>query len=438
MIWIYRILYLPLLILFSPYYVYRMFRRGGYKRGFMQRFGLIEPMSPPLPGKKRIWLQAVSVGEILAVAPIIESLAKGGKTEVVLTTTTSTGMKVARERYGEITYSIGIFPLDFWLFSHTAWNRINPDMAILMESELWPEHIRQANRRKIEIILINARLSDNSYNRYKKLRFLFRGLTNNLSQILASSAQDMHRFRELGVASKKIEVAGNLKFDVSVEPLLDRAWIDALKEELGFMATNEEEKKPVILLGSSTWPGEEEWLLNIINEAQSLGLNCRLLLTPRHAERRGEIKKLLATLEFPFHFRSEGKKAPGLVMIYVGDTTGELKMLTQAADLVFIGKSLPPNAGGQTPIEAAALGKPLVFGPAMSNFSDVCRSLLKSGAARQVSNGTELQETILHLLKDSHERASMAQAAQKWHAENQGAAQVIQREIENRLRSRLV
>ena len=438
MIWIYRILYLPLLLLFSPYYVYRMFRRGGYRKGFLQRFGLIGPMGSTTPGRKRIWLQAVSVGEILAVAPILESLAKGGKTEVVLTTTTSTGLKVARERYGEITSAIGIFPLDFWLFSHTAWNRIKPDLAILMESELWPEHIHQANRRNIEIILINARLSDNSYNRYKKLKFLCRRLTKNISQMLASSALDMHRFRELGVEPKKINVTGNLKFDVSVEPLLDQARIDSLKEELGFMVKSEEEKKPVILLGSSTWPGEEEWLLNIVDEALPLGLNCRLLLIPRHAERRGQIKKFLAARQFPFHFRSEGKKAPGPVMIYVGDTTGELKMLTQAADLVFIGKSLPPNAGGQTPIEAAALGKPLVFGPAMSNFRDVCRSLLKSGAARQVNNGAELQESILQLLKDSHERDGMARAAQKWHAENQGAAQEVEREIENRLQSEQV
>ncbi len=435
MIWIYRILYLPLLLLLSPYYIYRMIRRGGYRKGFMERFGLIGPMGSCAPGRKRIWLQAVSVGEVLAVAPILESLANGGKTEVVLTTTTSTGLKVARERYGEITYAIGVFPLDFWLFSHIAWNRIQPDLAILMESELWPEHLRQANRRNIEIILINARLSDNSYNRYNKLKFLHRNLTDNLSQILASSALDMHRFLELGVEPKKIKVAGNFKFDVSVEPLLDKARIDSFKEELGFMAKNEGEKKPVILLGSSTWPGEEEWLLNIIKEALSMGLNCRLLLIPRHAERRGEIKRLLAAWEFSHHFRSEGKKAPDPVMIYVGDTTGELKMLTQAADLVFIGKSLPPNAGGQTPIEAAALGKPIVFGPAMNNFRDVCRSLLEKGAARQISNGTELQESILQLIKDSHVRDGMARAAQKWHTENQGAAQQVEREIENRLRS---
>ncbi len=433
MIWIYRILFLPLLLLCSPYYIYRMFRRGGYRKGFFQRFGLIGPMASRKPGIKRVWLQAVSVGEILAVAPILESLAKAGNIEVVLTTTTSTGLKVARERYGEITLAIGIFPLDFWLFSHIAWNRIQPDLAILMESELWPEHIRQANRRNVEVILINARLSDRSYGRYKKLTFLSRRLTKSLSRVLASSSQDKNRFLKLGVAPEKITAVGNLKFDVSVGPRLDREQIEELKGEMGFIAIHEQERKPVILLGSSTWPGEEELLVNIVHESRQGGIDCRLLLIPRHAERRGEIQRLLSTRESAFHFRSKGKKAPGPVMIYVGDTTGELKMLTQVADLVFIGKSIPPNEGGQTPIEAAALGKPLIFGPAMNNFRPLCRSLLKSGAARQVENGSELKAMVRQFLEDATERNRMARAAQEWHTGNRGAAKTIQREIEKHL-----
>ncbi len=434
MIWVYRILYLPLLLVSTPYYLYRMFRRGGYSKGFLHRFGLIGPIPPVRPGLKRIWLQAVSVGEVLAVGPILETLAQERKTEVVLTTTTSTGLKVARERYGDTTTAIGIFPLDFWIFSHAAWNRIKPDLAILMESELWPEHIRQAKRRAVAVMLINGRLSDRSYRRYKKMTLLSRWLTRSLDQVLASSSQDGNRFEELGVPKERIKVTGNLKFDVSVEPRLNLEQIAELKVELGFEPSGEPPTKPVILLGSSTWPGEEVLLVQTLLKALKTGIACRLLIVPRHAERRDQIEKILKRHQIAYYFRSKGKRAPGPVMIYVGDTTGELKILTQAADLVFIGKSLPPNSGGQTPIEAAALGKPLVFGPDMSNFRPICRSLLKKGAAYQVNDGTELETSILRLLNISQERDRMAKAAQKWHGKNQGAAKEVQQEIENRLK----
>ncbi len=436
MIWVYRILFLPLLLLSAPYYLYRMFRRGGYQTGFFHRFGLIGRISKAEPGTKRIWLQAVSVGEVLAVGPVLKSIAinRGEKVEVVLTTTTSTGLAIALERYRDVTAAISVFPLDFWLFSRLAWNCIQPDLAILMESELWPEHIHQAKRRKTPVILINGRLSDRSYRRYGKFASISRWLTRSLDSILVASDQDRRRFTKLGAPPENIQVTGNLKFDVSVEPKLSPAQIAELKEELGFLPTKDGETEPVILLGSSTWPGEEVSLIKIFEEAIESGINCRLLLVPRHAERRNEIERILKAGQHSYHLRSMAKQSSSPVMIYVADTTGELKMLTQAADLIFIGKSLPPNIGGQTPIEAAALGKPLIFGPAMNNFRPVCQSLLKRGAALRIEDEVELKETILQLLKDPDGRSHMALAAQEWHASNQGAAREIQREIEYRLK----
>ena len=176
MIWFYRLIYLPGLLIALPYYIIRMWRRGGYAKSFQHRFGQFHRLEPVAAGKKRIWLQAVSVGEVLAVGPLIDALQKDTNIEIVLTTTTSTGYSEARKRYTGTVKSIGIFPLDFWLFSLTTWNRIQPSAVILTESELWPEHLHQARKRKIPAHLINARISDSSFRRYQLVPTLTRRL----------------------------------------------------------------------------------------------------------------------------------------------------------------------------------------------------------------------------------------------------------------------
>jgi 3-deoxy-D-manno-octulosonic-acid transferase len=195
-----------------------------------------------------------------------------------------------------------------------------------------------------------------------------------------------------------------------------------LLEELGFGSSSQPET-PLVLLGSSTWPGEEAMLLAAQQAALATGWEVRLLLVPRHAERRGEIIALLEKQPWPWHARSTGPRAPSPVKIYLGDTTGELARLTQAADVAFIGKSLPPHDGGQTPIEAAALGLPLVYGPRMSNFKDVCRSLEDAGAAERVADEASASSALLALLQDPARRAKMGAASRAWHIANQGATE---------------
>ena len=158
MIWLYRLLFLPTLLVAAPYYLRRMRKRGGYGPNFSHRFGGTPPLPPKRPGVRRIWLQAVSVGEMLAIGPLLEALRQDGTVEIYLTTTTSTGHQLARERYGPLVVALGYFPLDWWPFSWRAWRRIQPDLAILMEGERWPEHIRQAARRRVPVLSINARL----------------------------------------------------------------------------------------------------------------------------------------------------------------------------------------------------------------------------------------------------------------------------------------
>ncbi|MEM7789957.1 MAG: glycosyltransferase N-terminal domain-containing protein [Verrucomicrobiota bacterium] len=415
MIWIYRLLFLPSLLIALPYYGLRMWRRGGYGKDFEHRLGLFPQLEPPKKGKKRIWLQAVSVGEVLAVGPLIEALQAKGEIEIVLTTTTSTGYTEARKRYSGKVYQIGVFPLDFWPCSRLAWGRIQPDAIILTESELWPEHLHRARKKKLPTFLVNARMSDKSYARYKKVRPLSTWLFSQLDHIYTASELDQSRLIELGGNDTRVTCSGSIKFDVTIQHRLNDGERARLKEALGFAPNS------FVLLGSSTWPGEESALLAAQKAIMARAIDCRLLLVPRHAERGPEIAKLLKGQDLPWHQRSSGYD-PENNRIHLADTTGELTQLSQVADLAFIGKSLPPNEGGQTPIEAAALGLPILMGPNMSNFKYIVRSLLQDKVAQTVENELGLTQAALRLAENKDERTHMSKAAQIWHRRNQGSS----------------
>ena len=414
MIWLYRFLFLPTLLLASPYYLRRMRKRGGYGPNFSHRFGGTPPLPPKRPGVRRIWLQAVSVGEMLAVGPLLEALKKDESVEVYLTTTTSTAHQLARERYTPLVIAFGYFPLDWWLFSLRAWRRIKPDLAILMEGERWPEHIRQAARRGVPVLSINARLSDRSFRRMWKARSLVPSLLGGITCSLPISPQDEERLRALGFPPERLRTLGNMKLDLTIPPLSETQRGE-LRRALGL-------GEDLVLLGSSTWDSEELVLVQALKAARSRGLKVTLLLVPRHAERRDVVAAALAKTGLRFHLRSHGA-APHEVDVAVGDTTGELRELTQLADVVFCGKSLPPHEGGQSPIEATSLGKPLLFGPYMSNFREIVRALRECAGAREVLNENELIAACVELLGDEAQRARMGAAVLAWHAHNRGAVE---------------
>jgi len=461
MIWLYRILFFPALLFMLPYYLLRMWRRGGYGPGFSQRFGGGIALGARRAGVKRVWLQAVSVGEMQAIAPLLNALKQRGDVEVYLTTTTSTGHKIALERYGEksgLTAGVGYFPLDWWMFSARAWRRVRPDLVILMESEIWPEHIAQARGRGVPVLVINARLSDRSFSRMKTWsRVAMPLMRKGITRVLACSGEDATRFRELGFAPEQVTMTGNIKWDVTI-PALSESEKTTLMEELGFVAqgrakppaepesdacattcgsaggfalpsqvTQSAIRNPqsaMILLGSSTWPGEEEACIDALRAVRAAGVDARLLLVPRHMERRGEVEAMLEKEAKPagltWHFRSRGA-APAPVDIAVGDTTGELRKFTQLADLVFVGKSLAPHTEGQTPVEAAALGRAIIFGNGMSNFREISQRLVKAGAAFVVQNREELSAVAARVLRDEAEREKMMAAAAACYRGNQGA-----------------
>lgn len=426
-IFLYRFLFIPLLLLALPYYGLRMLRRGGYGKGFSQRFGFFPHLPATAPGKQRIWLQAVSVGEVLAIGPLINALQKNHDMEIVLTTTTSTGFAEARKRYPEIALAIGIFPLDFWFFSALAWGRIRPDAVILTESELWPEHLHRARKKGVPAFLVNARVSDKSFARYGKCRPLAQWLLSQLVHIYAASQQDQQRLLELGATPERTVATGSIKLDVDLGPKPESAERAALREALGF--TPDTEDNCFVLVGASTWPGEEAALLTTQRALIEAGVDCRLLLVPRHAERAHEIVRLLEGQDLPWHQRSTGETPANGLRIHLADTTGELATLLHAADLAFVGKSLLPNQGGQTPIEAAGTGIPVLMGPEMKNFKAVVAALLRNGAACTVKDAADLSGQSLKLANDPEALSAMGAAGRAWHERNRGSSQRIAESI---------
>ncbi len=415
MLWLYRLLYLPALVFGAPYYLWRMRRRGGYRGSFGQRMGRVVDLPPKTPGRPRIWLQAVSVGEMLAIGPMIEAWHRERSVEIYLTTTTSTGYRLAAERYAGIVAGLGYFPLDWWPFSRRAWRQVQPDLVILTEGERWPEHIHQARSRGVPVVCVNARLSDRSYHRMQRVRWAVAPLLAGVTRVLACSAHDAERFRELGIAADRIEATGNIKLDLAI-PRLDDAGKARLRRELGLPPTG------LVLMGASTWAGEETALVDAFRAAREQGVECALLLVPRHAERRGEGEGLLQASGLSFHLRSRGAAA-GTVEVAVGDTTGELRQFLQLADVVFIGKSLPPHTEGQTPVEAAALGRAMVLGTGMGNFRAIARELIEQGAVVQVADAAALTAAVVALLRDPARRTALGEAAQAWHRANVGAVE---------------
>lgn len=413
MLWLYRLLYLPALVLGAPYYLWRMRRRGGYRGSFGQRIGRVTNLPPKTPGRPRVWLQAVSVGEMLAIGPLLEAWRREGRVEIYLTTTTSTGFRLAQERYTGLVAGIGYFPLDWWPFSRRVWRQVQPDLVILTEGERWPEHIHQARRRGVPVVCVNARLSDRSFHRMQRVRWAVAPLLAGVTRVLACSAHDADRFRELGIPADRIAATGNIKLDVTI-PLLDDAGRARLRRELGLPPTG------LVLMGASTWAGEEDALLAAFRAARAAGVDCSLLLVPRHAERRDDVEAAVQATGLTYHLRSRGA-APGPVDVAVGDTTGELRLFLQLADLVFVGKSLPPHTEGQTPVESAALGRALVFGPGMANFRAIARELQEQGGVVTVADAAALVPTVVALLRDPDRRTALGVAAQAWHRANVGA-----------------
>lgn len=416
---LYNILFIIFFVLSAPYYFWRMRRRGNWLPGFGQRFAKYNAsLKQALTNRHVIWLHAVSVGEVDVCTLIIRALEpRVPNLKIVVSTTTTTGMAELRRRLPSQVSKI-YYPVDRRKFVNRAMATINPKAIVLVEAEIWPNFLWRAQRLGIPVFLANARLSDRSFPRYKKFSFLFRPLFGSFLGVGCQNETDAERLRAVGCRSKAVHVVGNLKFETAKPGERRPLDVPALLRQIGVPPD-----APVLVAGS-THDGEEMILAEMAGRLRAKFPNLFLILVPRHFERCRELGQKLRARGVKFMLRSEissdTRLDPGALDCLLVDTTGELKSFYEPATVAFVGKSLTA-VGGQNPIEPAALGKPVVFGPNMQNFEDVTRIFLAQNAVVQVRDAEALETAVAGLLADGGRRAELGRNALKVVAENLGA-----------------
>jgi len=412
---IYNLLFPLALLVFLPGYVVKMLRRGNYRDKFGQRLGFYDRTTrAALAGEERTWLHAVSVGEVMIALKLAAKMkTREPNLRIALTVTTTTGFALACRQvpeWIEVLYT----PLDFWPVMRRAFDVIRPRRIVLVEAEVWPNLTALAQRRKVPIALVNARLSPRSEKRFRQFRWFVRPYFQKLDLICVPEQEDVGRWQSLGVTPDRIERVGSIKFDPEDAkpcPEIPRAILGTL----GVDPT-----RPILLAGS-THPGEEEILARVFLELRRQFPGLFLLVAPRHVERTREIANQLRNLGLSSVRRSEpatGRATDCLLL----DTTGELRNWYCVGTIVFIGKSLTAS-GGQNPVEAIVADCPVVFGPHMENFAALARDLVVAGGAIQVGDATALTSTFSRLLSDESKRQSLVHQARNVLQQHQGATE---------------
>jgi 3-deoxy-D-manno-octulosonic-acid transferase len=369
------------LFIYAPIYSLRV--KLGRKESLYlrERLGLRLPATNP--GKTAIWIHAVSVGEVLSLRRLVSEIKeKHPSWRVYFSTLTDTGYRIARQQLLEAD-AVFLVPLDFGWVVRRFFKALRPRLFILAESEFWPHLLRQAGRTCRAVLLINGRISQRSYHKYRRLRFLSRRLLSHLNRFLVQTDNDRRRLETIGIPSAKVEVAGNLKADIRL-PAVSPEDIRDFKQKIGVSPGKR------LIVAGSTHKGEEEAILGAFSGALRSHQELGLVIAPRHPERSSEVEKIGAGLSLSTLRRT--RAAPGRTWdVLILDTIGELGAFYALADLAFIGGSLVPH-GGQNLLEPAYYGKPLVFGPHMDNFAVLAEEFFRAGAARIVRGQADLEQ----------------------------------------------
>ena len=416
-----RYLYNLLLYILLPFIPLRLYLRGrknpAYLENWRERFALYK--TPPL--KNTIWLHAVSLGEAIAAIVLIKELKKKyPEKNIVVTTMTPTGREKIKSTFGD-EISLFYAPYDFPYAIKRFLKHINPDLLIIMETELWPNIIHYSAKQHIPILLANARLSPHSFNGYKRIKFFMGKMLSSITTVLAQSKEDGERFLNLGLSKEKLIISGNIKFDIAIpENISEEA--KNLSKKLNF-ASN----RP-IWIAASTHKGEEEKILVSAKKILAILPNTLLILVPRHPERFDEVANLCKEQKFKAIRFSQNQICTEDTQILIGDTIGKLLVFYKMAEVAFVGGSLVPT-GGHNLLEPAALNIPILTGPNLSNFKEISTLLFSSNAALLVNNETELAATVLELFRNKEKCQALTHAANKVITQNKGALHKILNEI---------
>ena len=405
-----RLLYNVLIYFAAPIalllQLWRGLRDPSYREGLGERFGF----GRPLEGRT-LWIHAVSVGEVQAAGPLVSRLLeRHADHRLVITTVTPTGRARARQLFGD-RVELRYVPFDLRGSVRRFFDRVRPRLAIILETELWPNLYAECGRREVPLVLASARLSPRSVGWYRRLVPLFRQALSNGIVIAAQSEADAERFRSIGASKERTHVAGNIKFDFEPPPEVEargRRW--------------REQNAPgrMIWVAGSTHEGEEELVLDAHRRVLERFPGSLLVLVPRHPNRFESVRELLARRQESAAFRSTGSGITPATTVVLGDTMGELMMFYAAADVAFVAGSLVP-IGGHNLLEPASIGLPVLTGPHNFNSEEIARLLLDAGAARVVTDSLQLAHSVAALFGDAARRATMGAAGKAVLDANRGA-----------------
>ena len=413
---LYSVLVLVLAVLASPWFIYQAVRYKKYVRSLGQRMGYL-PVSFNIDADESIWIHAVSVGEVLTARPLISDLKRRyPNLRMFLSTTTMAGQQLARRSVQDVD-AVFYFPFDLAFVVRRTLDLVRPKLFIMMETEIWPNLLRECRARGIKTAVVNGRLSARSFPRYRLIRPMMRRVLEHIDKFLVQSEESARRFIDLGADPARVVVTGSLKFDsleLSSTALQVRAR-DRVLRYFRIPAT-----RPVIVAGS-TMKGEEAAVLRAFRKVRTAAPNALLILAARNPERFGEAEQLARSEGWKVARRSDlAVDAEPRVDIVVLDTIGELATIYQIATIVFVGGSLVAT-GGHNVLEPAVFGKPIVFGPHMENFLEIADAFVTNGAGIQLTGEAELEEAFLSLMGDPVRRARLGAAARALVEANRGA-----------------
>lgn len=386
-----------------------------YRSGLAQKLGFVSSsITRRLSGTRPVWIHAVSVGEVMAAIPLLHAM-KGRypRQTIVLSTVTATGNHTAALKAHQADAVI-YFPFDYPFMVKRAIKRIHPRLFITMETELWPNFLREMKRNGIPSVVVSGRISNHSYRRYRLARLFFSRVLANIDAFYMQTEEDARRIISIGAQSDRVSTLGNLKCDQEV-PLLTAGEKNHLCSALRLRGGQH------IFIAGSTHRGEEEMVLEVFKRLRESCADLMLILAPRHPERFSEVANLIARSGFTCLRKTElaGQEATRVPQVILLDTIGELSKLYSIGTVIFVGGSLVPT-GGHNVLEPAAYHKAVLFGPHMENFEEIARCLTQSGGGLQVDDRETLFLTAKRLLEDETLRSDLGEKAFEIIARNQG------------------
>ncbi len=393
------ILYIIVLLIGSPYFLYRFIRRKRFPHHISEKMARKAlPCSP-----SDVLVHAVSVGEIEASAPFVNKLRSLGL-KVHVTVGTKAGHEVAVKRFG--AESVFFFPYDFSGSVKRFLNAHSPKVVALFELEVWPNLVRLCAKNDIPVVVVNGRMTEKSLRGYRRVRWFMNSTWKRIAEFGVQDDEQKVRFEAAGAPPERITVLGSIKFDKQPPA----GWENA-RDELNLTPSD------FLVIAGSTHEGEERMVLESWLQLRETRGNLRLLIAPRHMERKGRVLELLSDCGFSVSCRSERRKTDIILL----DTVGELARLYGAADIVIMGGTLLPGIGGHNPIEPAVLGKATISGPHFENFRDVTEKLVRDGGLHLMTDAQELLQILEKLASDDQLRSSIGDKASKSVSRNRGA-----------------